>query len=125
MGIQIEPPWSCTKPLKIRKSVPSFDRTKLPNEEIALALGFSDAANFRRAFNRWTNRPAEAIGLPAVMPYYRRAPRDVRTVARNSVACKSIGWLERAERASTGVQNVTIRVIKSVGAWFRYCSLRE
>jgi AraC-like DNA-binding protein len=34
--------------------------TKLANEQIALALGFSDAANFRRAFRRWTNRtPSE------------------------------------------------------------------
>jgi AraC-like DNA-binding protein len=35
--------------------------TKLANEEIALALGFSDAANFRRAFRRWTNRTPSEI----------------------------------------------------------------
>jgi len=34
--------------------------TQLSNEDIALALGFSDAANFRRAFRRWTNKsPSE------------------------------------------------------------------
>jgi AraC-like DNA-binding protein len=35
--------------------------TKLANEDIALALGFSDAANFRRAFHRWTNRTPSEI----------------------------------------------------------------
>jgi AraC-like DNA-binding protein len=35
--------------------------TKLANEEIALALGFSDAANFRRAFHRWTNKAPSQI----------------------------------------------------------------
>jgi AraC-like DNA-binding protein len=37
--------------------------TRLANEDIALALGFSDAANFRRAFRRWTNKsPSEIRG---------------------------------------------------------------
>jgi AraC-like DNA-binding protein len=39
--------------------------TELANEEIALALGFSDATNFRRAFRRWTNRtPSEIRRTP-------------------------------------------------------------
>jgi AraC-like DNA-binding protein len=34
--------------------------TDMANEDIALALGFSDSANFRRAFHRWTNKsPSE------------------------------------------------------------------
>ena len=35
--------------------------TALANEDIALALGFSDAANFRRAFHRWTNKAPSDI----------------------------------------------------------------
>jgi AraC-like DNA-binding protein len=35
--------------------------TRLANEDIALALGFSDAANFRRAFYRWTNKTPSEI----------------------------------------------------------------
>lgn len=35
--------------------------TTLANEDIALALGFSDAANFRRAFHRWTNKTPSDI----------------------------------------------------------------
>jgi AraC-like DNA-binding protein len=35
--------------------------TRLANEDIALALGFSDAANFRRAFRRWTKKSPTEI----------------------------------------------------------------
>jgi AraC-like DNA-binding protein len=35
--------------------------TSLANEDIALALGFSDAANFRRAFHRWTDKAPSEI----------------------------------------------------------------
>jgi AraC-like DNA-binding protein len=35
--------------------------TTLANEDIALALGFSDGANFRRAFRRWTNQAPSDI----------------------------------------------------------------
>src|SRR5450755_2371492 len=35
--------------------------TRLANEDIALALGFSDAANFRRAFRRWTNKSPSVL----------------------------------------------------------------
>jgi AraC-like DNA-binding protein len=42
---------------ELRKHIaPKYLRTtKLANEDIALALGFSDAATFRRAFHHWTN----------------------------------------------------------------------
>jgi transcriptional regulator GlxA family with amidase domain len=37
--------------------------TRLASEDIALALGFSNAANFRSAFRRWTNKsPSEMEG---------------------------------------------------------------
>jgi AraC-like DNA-binding protein len=35
--------------------------TRLANEDIALALGFSDGANFRRAFRRWTKKSPSEI----------------------------------------------------------------
>jgi AraC-like DNA-binding protein len=35
--------------------------TTLANEDIALALGFSDGANFRRPFRRWTNQSPSDI----------------------------------------------------------------
>jgi AraC-like DNA-binding protein len=39
--------------------------TKLSNDDIALALGFSDAKSFRRAFHRWTNKVPSDIRADA------------------------------------------------------------
>jgi len=49
--------------LRMQIALKYLRTTRLANEDIALALGFSDAANFRRAFRRWTNRsPSEIRG---------------------------------------------------------------
>ena len=46
--------------LRMQIALKYLRTTRLANEDIALALGFSDAANFRRAFRRWTNKsPSE------------------------------------------------------------------
>lgn len=46
--------------LRMNVSLKYLRETKLTTESIAAALGFSDAANFRQAFKRWTGRsPAD------------------------------------------------------------------
>jgi AraC-like DNA-binding protein len=46
--------------LRMQIALKYLRTTRLANEDIALALGFSDAANFRRAFRRWTSKsPSE------------------------------------------------------------------
>lgn len=47
--------------LRMQIAMKYLRTTKLANEDIALALGFSDAANFRRAFRRWTNKSPSEI----------------------------------------------------------------
>jgi AraC-like DNA-binding protein len=49
--------------------------TKMTNEDIAFALGFSDAANFRHAFRRWTGK----------------APNDYRHDASASFSSQTVG----------------------------------
>jgi AraC-like DNA-binding protein len=49
--------------LRMQIALKYLRTTRLANEDIALSLGFSDAANFRRAFRRWTNKsPSEIRG---------------------------------------------------------------
>jgi AraC-like DNA-binding protein len=49
--------------LRMQIALKYLRTTRLANEDIALALGFSDAANFRRAFRRWTSKsPSEIRG---------------------------------------------------------------
>jgi AraC-like DNA-binding protein len=47
--------------LRMQIALKYLRTTKLANEDIALALGFSDAANFRRAFRRWTDKSPSDI----------------------------------------------------------------
>jgi AraC-like DNA-binding protein len=47
--------------LRMQIAMKYLRTTKLANEDIALALGFSDATNFRRAFRRWTNKSPSEI----------------------------------------------------------------
>jgi len=47
--------------LRMQIALKYLRTTSLANEDIALALGFSDATNFRRAFRRWTNKSPSEI----------------------------------------------------------------
>ena len=47
--------------LRMQIALKYLRTTTLANDDIALALGFSDAANFRRAFRRWTNKSPSEI----------------------------------------------------------------
>jgi AraC-like DNA-binding protein len=47
--------------LRMQIALKYLRTTKLANGDIALALGFSDAANFRRAFRRRTNKSPSEI----------------------------------------------------------------
>ena len=47
--------------LRMQIALKYLRTTRLANEDIALALGFSDAANFRRALRRWTNKSPSEI----------------------------------------------------------------
>jgi AraC-like DNA-binding protein len=47
--------------LRMQVALKYLRTTRFANEDIALALGFSDAANFRRAFRRWTNKSPSEI----------------------------------------------------------------
>lgn len=64
--------------LRVHLAVKYLRDTAMTNEDIAAALGFSDAANFRHAFCRWTGKSPNA---------FRRQenPGSVAVVARSRV----------------------------------------
>ena len=45
--------------LRVQVAIKYLRDTNLTIEAIAAALGFSDGANFRHAFRRWTGRPPQ------------------------------------------------------------------
>src|SRR5258707_14061796 len=49
--------------LRMQLALKYLRTTRLANEDIALALGFSDATNFRRAFRRWTKKSPSEIRI--------------------------------------------------------------
>ena len=47
----------------MRLAIEYLRKTRMTNEDIASRLGYSDAANFRHAFARWTGKsPSEFRG---------------------------------------------------------------
>ncbi len=55
--------------LRMQMAIKYLRDTDLTMEDIALSLGFSDAANFRHAFRRWTNRAPNEFRLHAGAPH--------------------------------------------------------
>ena len=54
--------------LRMQVALKYLRTTQLANDEVGLALGFSDAANFRRAFRRWTGKSPSEIRLEHKKP---------------------------------------------------------
>ena len=53
-------------PDEVRSSmaIEYLQNTLMPVEEIGHRIGFTDASNFRKAFRRWTGKPASAYRRP-------------------------------------------------------------
>jgi AraC-like DNA-binding protein len=51
--------------LRAQIAVKYLRETVMTNDDIAVALGFSDAANFRHAFRRWTSKTPSQFRLGA------------------------------------------------------------
>jgi AraC-like DNA-binding protein len=53
--------------IRMRLAIEYLRKTQMTNEEIASRLGYSDAANFRHAFMRWTGKsPSDFRGGPRI-----------------------------------------------------------
>jgi AraC-like DNA-binding protein len=47
--------------VRMRLAIEYLRKTQMTNEEIASRLGYSEAANFRHAFARWTRKSPSAF----------------------------------------------------------------
>jgi AraC-like DNA-binding protein len=59
-------------------------QTSLSTEAIAELLGYSDTANFRQAFKRWTGEPPQQYRSSARSPESVGPPREARHMQRET-----------------------------------------
>jgi AraC-like DNA-binding protein len=65
--------------VRVRLAIEYLRQTRMTNEDIASRLGYSDAANFRHAFARWTGKSPSDFRLAVGGAEGRRAAASIET----------------------------------------------